>query len=133
MEEQNVTEPQKEEGQKNEEVKEVTPEPVTSNSDVEKNKALAIVGYIIPLLFFVPLVSDAKDSAFAKFHANQHLILLIGWLILSVSTSILFFIKFLIFPLGFLFMVILSIIGLVSASQGEMKEIPLIGSFKIIN
>lgn len=38
MEEQNVAEPQKEEGQKNEEVKEVTPEPVTSNSDVEKTR-----------------------------------------------------------------------------------------------
>ncbi|NLC30525.1 MAG: DUF4870 domain-containing protein [Candidatus Moranbacteria bacterium] len=133
MEEQNVAEPQKEEGQKNEEVKEVTPEPVTSNSDVEKNKALAIVGYIIPLLFFVPLVSDAKDSAFAKFHANQHLILLISWLIISVLGSVPFLGWFFILPLGMVFLIVLSIIGLISASQGEMKEIPLIGSFKIIN
>ncbi|MEF3691816.1 MAG: DUF4870 domain-containing protein [Candidatus Moraniibacteriota bacterium] len=129
MEEQNVTEPEKEE------VKEVTPEPVKSNSneDVEKNKAMAIIGYIIPILFLIPLVTEAKDSPFAKFHANQHLILLIGWLIWGVLGSIPFLGWFFILPLGSVFLIVLSIVGLINASQGEMKEIPLVGSFKIIN
>jgi hypothetical protein len=41
------------------------------SADVDSHKALAIVGYIIPILFFIPLVTDAKNNTFAKFHANQ--------------------------------------------------------------
>lgn len=128
MEEQNTTEQQ---NQTEQQVPAVAP--IVDAGDVEKNKAMAIIGYIIPILFFIPLITEAKDSAFAKFHANQHLILLISWLIISVLGSVPFLGWFFILPLGMVFLIVLSIIGLINASQGEMKEIPLIGSFKIIN
>jgi len=107
----------------------------TNASDIERNKAMAIIGYIIPILFFIPLVTDAKDSAFAKFHANQQLILLIVWIIGSVASSILmviligFLLYFLLTVAGLVFMVM----GIMNAAKGEMKELPIIGSFKIIN
>ena len=84
MEEQNTTEQQTSE-QQNEAPQ--APAAVSSD-DVEKNKAMAIIGYIIPILFFIPLVTEAKDSVYAKFHANQQLILLIASIGVSVVGSI---------------------------------------------
>lgn len=102
--------------------------------DAEKNKAFAIVGYIIPILFFIPLVTDAKNSPFAKFHANQQLILLIGWVVVNVVGGVIPFIGwFIILPLGFIFLVIVAIMGIIGAAKGEMKELPLIGGFKLIS
>ena len=107
-----------------------------SDSDVEKNKAMAIVGYIIPILFFIPLVTDAKDSPFAKFHANQQLLLLISYFALSVVCSVIV----LIIPLYFLrlhrlcsiALFVLGIIWAISASRGEKKPLPVIGGIEII-
>src|SRR4030043_2293072 len=98
-------------------------------SDAEKNKAMAIVGYIIPILFFIPLVTDAKNSPFAKFHANQQLILLISWVIVNVlGGGIPVLGWFIIWPLGTIFLIIVAIMGIINASKGEMKELPVIGS-----
>ncbi|MDP1845706.1 MAG: DUF4870 domain-containing protein [Candidatus Moranbacteria bacterium] len=104
-------------------------------SDVEKNKALAIVGYIIPILFFIPLVTDAKNSPFAKFHANQQLNLLLFWVVGQIAATVLTFvlIGFLIFPLVMIAGVIFMIMGIINASKGEMKGLPLIGGFKLIS
>jgi uncharacterized membrane protein len=104
-----------------------------SNNDVEQNKAMAIVGYIIPILFFIPLVSDAKNSPFAKFHANQQLILLIAAIIINVVGTIIPFIGwFIILPLGSIAIIVLIIMGVINSINGKMKELPMIGTFKII-
>jgi uncharacterized membrane protein len=105
-------------------------------SDVEKNKALAIVGYIIPILFFVPLVTEeGKKSPFAKFHANQQLnfllFLVIGYIVSSVLMIIL--IGFLLYFLVLIGNLVFLIMGVVNAAKGEMKELPLIGGFKLIS
>ena len=34
--------------------------PQGNQSDADKNKAMAIIGYIIPILFFIPLVNPFK-------------------------------------------------------------------------
>ena len=73
------------------------PEQKADSTDVEKNKALAIVGYIIPILFFIPLVTDAKNSPYAKFHANQQLNLLLFWVGYACFAILMFLI------LGFFF------------------------------
>jgi uncharacterized membrane protein len=102
--------------------------------DAEKNKAMAIVGYIIPILFFVPLVTDAKNSPFAKFHANQQLNLLLAAVVINIVGGIIPFIGwFIILPLGMIFLIVVAIMGIISASKGEMKPLPLIRGFKLIN
>ena len=102
--------------------------------DAEKNKAMAIVGYIIPILFFIPLVSDAKNSPFAKFHANQQLNLLLAAVVVNIVGGIIPFIGwFIILPLGTIFLIVAAIMGIISASKAEMKPLPLIGGFKLIN
>lgn len=109
-------------------------QPTGGSSDAEKNKAMAIVGYIIPILFFIPLVTDAKNSPFAKFHANQQLNLLLGWIVVNVVGGILPFIGwFIILPLGTIFLIVVMIMGIIHASKGEMKELPVIGGFKLIS
>lgn len=103
--------------------------------DAEKNKAMAIIGYIIPILFFIPLVSDAKNSPFAKFHANQQLNLLLLWVVGQIAGVVLsfIFIGFLIFPIVMIAGLIFMILGIIGASKGEMKELPVIGGIKLIS
>lgn len=109
--------------------------PPAGGGDVEKNKPMAIIGYIIPILFFIPLVTDAKNSPYAKFHANQQLDLLLFWVVGQIAGTILSFalIGFIIFPLVWIGGLIFMIMGIINASKGEMKELPLIGGIKLIS
>jgi uncharacterized membrane protein len=117
-------------------------EPKNGNKDIAENKAMAIIGYIIPILFFVPLLSEAKNSKYAKFHANQQLNLLIfsavAWFAL-VIVSFIFMITIILIPLVFLLLwiykiaiIVFVVLGVISANKGEMKKLPLIGGFALI-
>lgn len=106
----------------------VTPTPqAPQGGDVGTHKALAILGYIFPVLFFVPLLSEeGKKSNFAMFHANQHLVLLVAWLVSSFLTFIL---------IGFImyvFCIVVTITGIMSAAAGTMKPMPLIGKISLL-
>ncbi|MCX6763693.1 MAG: DUF4870 domain-containing protein [Candidatus Moranbacteria bacterium] len=107
----------------------------TNSSDAEKNKAMAIVGYIIPILFFIPLVNESsKNSPFAKFHANQQLNFLIFTVVGYIVSTILMFVIIGIFL--WVIVVIMSIVflimGIINAANGTMKKLPIIGGFQII-
>lgn len=109
--------------------------------DIQKNKGMALLSYI-GILFIVPLLA-AKDSKFAKFHVNQGIVLFIAELVCSIAVGILRAI-FKIIPVLSAFMpatltTLLSvaslafmIIGIVNAANGRAKELPLIGSLKIL-
>ena len=53
--------------------------------DTQDNNKVAALAYII---FFIPLLA-AKESKFARYHANQGLVLLIATIALSIVYSIL--------------------------------------------
>ncbi len=112
----------------------VEAQPVTNTSDeadAEKNKGMAILAYFI---FFLPMLTDAKDSKFAMFHANQSLVLLLAGIGVSVIGSIIPFLGwFLILPFGTLIIIIFWIMGIVNAAGGKMKELPLIGGIHILD
>ena len=110
------------------------PAPSADKSDVESNKALAIIGYIIPILFFIPLINESsKNSPFAKFHANQQLILLISWFAVNVVGMVIPFLgRFIILPFGCLFLFVCAVMGIIAAANGQMKQLPLIGGFVIL-
>lgn len=61
------------------------------SSEVESNKLLVAICYVIPILFFVPILMD-KNSSFCKFHANQQLTLLIAGVALGIVCKLLSFI-----------------------------------------
>ncbi|HHX58554.1 MAG TPA: DUF4870 domain-containing protein [Candidatus Moranbacteria bacterium] len=109
-------------------------EVVADSKDAEQNKAMAIIGYIIPVLFFIPLVTDAKDSPFAKFHSNQQLSLLLVLIAVYFMNAILpdLLSLFFILPLGTIFLIVMAVMGVINASGGKMKELPLIGKIKLI-
>ena len=111
----------------------VSEAPKADAKDVEKNKALAIIGYIIPILFFIPLITEAKHSQFAKFHANQQLLLLLAGIAINIVGSIIPFLGwFIILPFGSIALIVLAIMGIISAAKGEMKKLPVIGGIELI-
>jgi uncharacterized membrane protein len=110
---------------------ELTPTP--DAKDVADNKVFAILAFF-GILFLIPLFA-AKESPFARFHANQGLILflveialyVVYFILLSISTAL-----GLIFSLLFLVVTVLAILGIINAAKGELKELPLIGKFTLI-
>ena len=98
-------------------------------SDVEQNKTVVLLTCIlvifVPILFFLPLVA-CKDSPYAKFYANQCLLILIGDIIAGATALII--IGGLIGIAVFVF----AIMNAVNANNGLRKGIPLVGGIQII-
>lgn len=93
----------------------------------EKNTGLAIVAYII---FFIPLLTEAKKDPFVIYHVKQGLALLISWVIVMILNMALWRIPFFGWNLGWLLQIgllILLIIGILNAANGEKKPLPIIG------
>jgi len=111
-----------------------TNQPKTNTGDIESHKIMAIVGYIIPLLFFVPLLSEAKDNKFARYHANQQLLLLLFWVGGQVVTSLLaaVVIGFLLMPVVYIVGIIFMIMGIINVLNGEMKPLPVLGKYDLL-
>ncbi len=112
-----------------------------SSDDIERNKGIAIVSYI-SILCLIPFFAS-RDSKFAQFHAKQGLNLFILEAIWCVANIIITTVMYAInFALGYMFStilslvwiapVVLSIIGIINAANGQAKELPIIGGIKII-
>jgi uncharacterized membrane protein len=102
--------------------------------DAEKNKVWGILAYI---LFFIPLIT-AKDSPFAKYHANQGLALFLTMIVSLTALTILSFIPFVGFVFGLLHILVylgglvLVVLGIVNAAAGKCIPLPVIGGIKLI-
>lgn len=110
------------------------------DADVQQNKTMAIIAYF---LFFVPLIA-AKESKFARYHANQGLLLLITAVALGIVQGIiggiLGAILGNIYAYGLYILlsnviglavwgitVALLVIGCINANKGLTKPLPVIG------
>lgn len=91
----------------------------------QKNTGMAVVAYLI---FFVPLLTEAKDDPFVKFHVKQGLILFLAWIVLTIF-SMVPVIDWVLGPILSLGLLILMVIGILNAVNGETKELPLIGQY----
>ncbi len=109
-------------------------------ADIANNKGMAILAYFGPLVL-IPIFA-AKQSKFARYHSNQGLLLLIAAIAWSIVYGILntiilaiswrlYFISSIIGLLSLVFLV-LFIIGILNASNGRAKELPIIGKFKLL-
>ncbi len=113
-----------------------------NQQDVQQNKVMAVLAYCF-CLWFIPLVA-AKDSRFARFHAGQGLNIFILWLIEIVVYAIINAIAWatfswgaiwgvsIIFTIISILIAVLEIIGIVNAVKGEMKEVPVVGKWRIL-
>ncbi len=107
------------------------PTPPAAGNSAGDHKGLAIIGYIFLVLFFLPLVTEAKHDSAARFHANQQLILLI-WFVIASFIGIVPPLGWIIAPLMWIFGVIVAIMGIINAVQGAQKRMPVIGKFDLI-
>ncbi len=99
-----------------------------TTGDAQKNKVVGILAYF---LFFLPFIM-APDSKFGKFHANQSLVLLIIWVASWFAGIVVPVLGGFISMLVGLAVLILWIMGVINAAKGEMKPLPVIGTFTII-
>ena len=93
------------------------------------DKLFGILSYI-GILWLVGLL--AGKTEFAKFHANQGLVLFIAGIIIGAASAIPIVGWFIIAPVGSIATLVFAIMGIVNAAQGQMKPLPLIGKFQII-
>lgn len=107
-----------------------------AQDDIEKNKVMAVLAYF-GILVLIPIFA-AKDSKFARFHANQGLVLALAEIIVNVAIGILKRIMlrglfgFIGGILDLVFLVV-AIIGIVNACKGKAKELPVVGKIKILS
>lgn len=116
--------------------------------DIQNNKIMAVLSYI-GILVLVPIFA-AKNSPYARYHANQGLLLLLAGVIWGMFYSIVavcltilsLFIPFLwmisfavISILGILSLVFLAlaIYGIVNAATGKAKPLPVLGRFTLLH
>lgn len=103
-------------------------ETIYTPEDIEKNKTIAGLAY---LLFFLPLIA-CPESGYAKFHANQALILLIFGITGNVALGIIPVIGWMLLPIFALGVLALGIMGLINGFTGKAKQLPLIGRFTLL-
>lgn len=104
-----------------------------TTSDDSNIKLFGILGYIFPLLFFLPLVmEETKNNEFAKFHANQQLALLIFWLVIN-AIGIIPILGWLIAIFGWIFGIVLLIMGVLNVVNDKQKQLPLIGGVSLLS
>lgn len=104
--------------------------------DVQNNKVMGILAYI-SWLVLIPLLA-AKGSKFARFHVNQGLVLAITEIAVVFVCGILAGLPL----IGWLFGIVRSLIclacficavlGIINAANGRAKELPIVGSIKIL-
>ena len=109
-------------------------------ADIQQNKTMAVLAYL-GILVLVPLLG-AKESKFARFHANQGLVLLIveillglvlriaGAVLLAISWRLGFLVGLM--NLAWILTFVLMILGIVNAANGRAKQLPLIGNITLL-
>ena len=109
--------------------------------DAEKNKVFGILSYL-GILCLIPIIA-AKDSPFAKYHANQGLVLFIAWIAIAFAINILDYVLVMVLPAGLGFIVsilslaylgilILVVLGIINAAAGKCVPLPIIGGVKLL-
>ena len=110
--------------------------------DIEKNSAYAVLGYF-GILVLIPIIF-APNSKYARFHANQAVILFImNTVYLLVAAGVIALLALagkaaaiiagLIFALFSLVIFVMWAKGLSNAASGRAKKLPLIGEYEIID
>jgi uncharacterized membrane protein len=103
-------------------------EEVFDQEDIEKNKTMAGLSYLI---FFLPLIA-CPESRYGKFHANQALLLLIVSIAGNIVLGIIPIIGWILIPLFLIAVCVFGIMGLINGFSGKAKRLPLFGKFTII-
>jgi uncharacterized membrane protein len=96
------------------------------SDDIEKGKSLAWLSYL-GILWLVPMLAN-KDNVFCKFHVKQGIILTIFWFAVGVVGAIPIIGWFVVWPVGWVFALVMAIIGIIQAAGGKYWKMPLLGN-----
>ena len=92
------------------------------NKAVEEGKAIAIISYITFIGLIIAIVMNAeKKNSFAKFHIRQSLLLVLT----SIVVSLIPLLNFILWVI----VLVLWIMGIIYAINGEEKKIPILGEY----
>ncbi len=96
-----------------------------ANNTGGNNKVMAILCYI-GILWLIPLLTDAKNDSFVKFHINQGIILSIAYVVMMIIgfIPVVGFISF----IGYIALFVFFIMGIMNAINLQEKPLPLIGN-----
>lgn len=99
----------------------------TPKSVVSEGKTTAIIAYITIIgLIIAFIMNNDKKNSFAAYHIRQSLGIGLTGLALSV-VSVIPFLGWIISIFGTIFLLVLWIMGLISALNGQEKPVPLLG------
>ena len=105
-----------------------TPEaPKAAPSNGGDNKVMAILAYF-GILLLIPLLTDAKNDPFVKFHIKQGLLLLIAYIVVGV-VYVIPVLGWILGSILYVFLFVLFIMGIINASSGKQTPLPVIGKW----
>lgn len=90
-------------------------------------KTTSIVSYIGWIGWVIAMCAGDKEDHLAKFHLNQSLVLML----VSLVSSVVVWIPFIGWAWA-IFLLVLAIMGIISAVNQEEKPLPLFGKIKIL-
>jgi len=105
-------------------------------ADIEQNKVYAVLAYL-GILFLVPLLA-APNSRYARYHANQGIVLFIATVVVTGAFYVLGHIPFLGRVLGlagsvaWIVSLVFMVLGIVNAASGKCQPLPLLGRFQLL-
>ncbi len=103
---------------------------MSTNEQGDGNKKLYSILAYLWILWLVGLIQSPNDPD-VRFHVNQGIVLSIGSVILMVL-GVIPVIGWILAPIGGILLLILAIMGIIAANNGERKELPVIGKIKIL-
>ena len=107
---------------------------LTSEQLIKEYKLFAILGYLLPFLFFIPMLNEkSKQVPYVRFHANQQLTLLVIWIAVSILSNMFFMILYVFMPFVNIAILVFVVLGIISAAQGTMKKMPLLGDIALLS
>jgi uncharacterized membrane protein len=104
--------------------------------DAEKHKVFGILAYFV-FFCFVPIIV-ASESPYAKYHANQGLVLFLAEVATFIVTGAFVFMPFIGVIVYYLHLAMLlpfgglAIFGIINAAAGKCVPLPVIGKFQLI-
>ena len=102
------------------------PEQIKTSSGMDQNVAgllCYVAGWITGLIFFL----IEKENRFVRFHAMQSIITFGGLTVLSIAQGMIPFINLVLLPILAILQLILWIVLMVKAYQGQLFKLPVIG------
>jgi len=109
------------------------PETPPVTTPVTEDRTVAILAYITIIGFIIAIVMHgSKKTALGAYHLRQALGLFITGLAFGLCAFVLVFIPilgWLAIPIGWLCLLVLVIMGLISAASGQQKPVPVLGVY----